>query len=105
VVFFRECIDLGHELVYIGAWGDVRLWYISHVFVNSVHVVDVGCWIAMTVFGKVANLPTVETGSFGALMLVVLLDWGVCHIVILHLGGVSIVALVLASVVRCSGTG
>jgi hypothetical protein len=55
----------------------------------------------------VANLSAVEAWSFGASALVVLLDWSVCYVVILCLGGVGvdIVALVLPSVIGCSGAG
>ena len=59
----------------------------------------------MTILSKVANLSAVKEWSFGVSALVVLLDWGVCHVVVFRLGGigVGVVVLVLASVIGGPG--
>jgi hypothetical protein len=59
----------------------------------------------MAVFGEMAHLSTVEARSFGAWSLIVRLSLDVCGVVVFWLGhiSVSIVALVLASVVRSPG--
>jgi hypothetical protein len=94
-------------LVYIRAWCDVWLRYILHVFIDGVHVVNIGQWVAATVFGEVTCLSAVEAWSLGVSGSIVLLDWGVRHIVIFGLGGigVSIVVLVLSSIVGGPGAG
>jgi hypothetical protein len=61
----------------------------------------------VAVFGKVANLSTVKPRLLGALALIVLLYWGVCHVakLCLHGIGVGIVVLVLMAIVWCPGAG
>jgi hypothetical protein len=60
----------------------------SHVFVNGVHVVDVGRLPASAVFGKVSRFSAVEARAFGALGSVFLLRWYFCHIAVFWLGEV-----------------
>jgi hypothetical protein len=94
----------------IGLRCDVWLQDVLHVIIHSVHIVYVARGVAATVFGEVAGFPTVEAGSFGLRMAVVLLCWGarcvaVCFILWLCGVNICIVALVLASIVGCSGAG
>jgi hypothetical protein len=107
VIFFGECVNLGHKLVYIRAWCDVWLWYILHIFIDGIHVVNVGRWVAATVLGEVACFSAVKAWSLGAPGSIILLDWGVCHIVVFRLGGVGVgvVVLVLTSIVGHSSVG
>jgi hypothetical protein len=84
----------------IGAGCDVWLWDVLHVVIDSVHIIDVGRWVAAAVFGEVTNFPAVEARSLRAASLVILLNWGVRHIVIFCLSDVGVgVVLVLASIV------
>jgi hypothetical protein len=76
-----------------------------HVLIDCIHVIDAGGWAATAVFCEVSYLSAVKAGSLGASGFVVLLYWGVHHLAVLCLGGVrvGVVALVLSSIVRCSG--
>jgi hypothetical protein len=89
----------------IGSWCDIQLRNVSHVFVFSIHVVDVTRWVAAAILGEVAYLPTVKTRSSRVWVLVVRLSLDVRGIVVFWLGRVcvGIVALVLASVIWGSG--
>jgi hypothetical protein len=66
----------------------------------------------VTISGEAARFSTVEAWSFGSRMSVVLLCWGACCVTICVVPwlcsdgvGVCIVALVLVSIVGCSGAG
>jgi hypothetical protein len=72
------------------AWGDVWLRYMLHFFVNRVHVVDVSCLSAVTVFSEVAWFATVEARPFGTSGAVILLHWCVCCVAILGLDEVGV---------------
>jgi hypothetical protein len=91
----------------VGSGLDVQLGNVSHVFIFHVHVAYVARWVASAVFGKMAHLPTVEAGSFGACSLIAGLSLGVCGVVIFWLDRVcvNVVALVLASVIWSPGPG
>jgi hypothetical protein len=94
-------------VINIGSWCDIWLGNVSHLFVFSVHVVDVTRWVAAAILGEVAYLSTVKTGSFGAWSLIIGLSLDVCGVVVFRLGSVcvGVVASVLASVIWCSGPG
>jgi hypothetical protein len=79
----------------------------SHVFVNGVHVVDVGRLSASTVFGEVSRFSAVKTWAFGALGSIVLLYWYFCYIAVFGLDkiGVCVAILELAPVIGGPGAG
>jgi hypothetical protein len=107
VVVFGECVDLCHQLVYISSQCEVRLGNLLHVFVDGIHIVDVGRLLALAVFGEMPHLSAVEAWTFRAFGLVVLLYWYLRHIAVLRLGevGVRVVVLVLSSVIGGPGAG
>jgi hypothetical protein len=107
VVVFGECVDFCYQLVHVASWSEAWLRDVSHVFVNGVHVVDVGRLSALAVLGKVPHLSAVKARAFRTFGSIVLLYWYFRHIAVFRLGevGVRIVVLVLASVIGGSGAG
>jgi hypothetical protein len=100
---------LGFDLSHIGLWGNARLWYILHILIDGVHVVDVGRWIAATVFNEVTHFSAIEAGSLGLGSCVILLYRGIHCIAVLLFHrdnvGVGIVTPILSSIVWRPGVG
>jgi hypothetical protein len=99
MIFFGECIDLGHQLVHVVAWGDVWLWDMLHVFINGIHVVDAGRQSAAAVFSEVSCLSAVKAWSFWASGSIILLYWGVSYPVVFGLCRVGVCVILVHPVI------